>query len=75
MLKMSQDDLAEKSGVSQSMISCLELGERNEKFNLNFLQQIALVLGWESLAEFIEFAEAHPPDELIIAEVEKIISQ
>ena len=48
--KITQQQLAEKSGVPQSMISMMETGQRNKLFRLKSLAHIAYALGLELAA-------------------------
>ena len=69
---LTQYQLAEMSGVSQSMLSLLESGQRNSSINLNAMYRIAACLNWR-LSDMIRMAEDVPSTEGVIRETEQLI--
>lgn len=53
---MTQGDIASEVGIAQSLISMMEKGHRNRKFDLDQLEAIAEAVGF-SLSELIAEAE------------------
>lgn len=45
--KLSQEEVAEKAGISQSFYSAIELGNRGNKLPVQTAKKIAEVLGFE----------------------------
>lgn len=66
-LGTTQTEVADEAGVTQSLISMIEKGHRNKKFDLDQLDTIARAVGKESLSELIADAEAldRAPEEIV----------
>ncbi len=45
--KLSQEEVAEKAGISQSFYSAIELGNRGNKLPVQTAKKIAKVLGFD----------------------------
>jgi transcriptional regulator with XRE-family HTH domain len=64
---ITQSELARQVGVSQSTISLIETGQRNNRsINLRVFQRIARVIGFSRLSDLISFAEDISSPEAIL---------
>jgi transcriptional regulator with XRE-family HTH domain len=72
---LSQGKLAKAIGVSPSMISMIESGNRNSKINLDALEKIAHAVKLERLSDLIIFAEDVPELDVAMREARSFIKR